>query len=98
MNAPIVQPEIDQQTWNRYRANLPRHLMGIARHLQSVSEALSRSRQSATQTLAMVSEAAVGLADGADRVGSLVGECDLQVRATDVISELVDRVRTTAAS
>lgn len=70
----------------------------IARHLQSVSEALSRSRQSATQTLAMVSEAAVGLADGADRVGSLVGECDLQVRATDVIAELVDRVRTTAAS
>jgi hypothetical protein len=46
----------------------------------------------------MVSEAAVGLADGADRVGSLVGECDLQVRATDVIAELVDRVRTTAAS
>jgi len=35
MNAPIAQPGIDQQTWNRYRANLPRHLMGIARHLQS---------------------------------------------------------------
>jgi DNA-binding MarR family transcriptional regulator len=43
MNAPFVLPEIDQDTWNRYRANLPRHLMGIARHLQSeVMHSLTR--------------------------------------------------------
>jgi methyl-accepting chemotaxis protein len=70
----------------------------IARHLQSVSDGLSRSRQSATQTLGAVSEAALGLADGADRVAALVGECDLQVRATDSIAELMDRVRATATS
>ena len=35
MNAPVVPLDIGQDTWNRYRANLPRHLMGIARHLQS---------------------------------------------------------------
>lgn len=43
MNAPVVPLEIGQDTWNRYRANLPRHLMGIARHLQSeVMRSLTR--------------------------------------------------------
>jgi methyl-accepting chemotaxis protein len=70
----------------------------IARHLQSVSEALARGRQGATQTLGMVSEAAAGIGVGADCVAGLVGECDLQIRATDAIAELVDQVRATAAT
>lgn len=43
MNAAAAPPEIAPDTWNRYRANLPRHLMGIARHLQSeVMRSLTR--------------------------------------------------------
>jgi hypothetical protein len=45
----------------------------------------------------MVSEAALGIATGVDCLAGLVGECDLQVRATDAIAELVDRARATAA-
>jgi methyl-accepting chemotaxis protein len=69
----------------------------IARLLQSLTEALARGRQTATQTLGMVSEAALGIATGVDCLAGLVGECDLQVRATDAIAELVDRARATAA-
>ena len=35
MNAPLTVTEPGQDTRQRYRANLPRHLLGIARHLQS---------------------------------------------------------------
>ena len=70
----------------------------ISRHLQSVTEALARGRQGATQTLGMVSDAAAGIAADAEQVAGLVGACDLQVRATDAIAELVDRVRAAAAA
>jgi len=43
MNAPVASREIGQELWSRYATNLPRHLMGVARHLQSeVMAALSR--------------------------------------------------------
>jgi DNA-binding MarR family transcriptional regulator len=42
MNLPVLPFEIDPELWGRYRANLPRHLMGITRHLQSdVMQALT---------------------------------------------------------
>ena len=45
MNAPVAALEPGQDTWQRYRANLPRHLMGIARHLQSeVMQTLTQRR------------------------------------------------------
>jgi methyl-accepting chemotaxis protein len=70
----------------------------IGRHLQAVSESLARGRENATQTLDMVSEVAGDLAADSERVARLVGECDLQVRATDAIADLVDRLRATAAA
>jgi methyl-accepting chemotaxis protein len=70
----------------------------IGRHLQAVSESLTRGRENATRTLGMVSEVAGDLAVDSERVAGLVAECDLQVRATDAIADLVDRLRTTAAA
>jgi methyl-accepting chemotaxis protein len=70
----------------------------IARHLQTVAEALARGRQGATQTLGLVSDAVAGMGAGAASVAKLVSECDLQVRATDAIAELVDRVRAAAVA
>lgn len=35
MNQPSTPPTLEAQTWNAYSANLPRHLIGLARYLQS---------------------------------------------------------------
>lgn len=70
----------------------------ISRHLASVSEALARGRQSTTQTLGIVGETVGSMSADVERVAGLVGECDLQVRATDAIAELVDQVRASAAA
>jgi methyl-accepting chemotaxis protein len=70
----------------------------IGRHLQAVTESLARGRDSANRTLGLVGEVAGDLAADTGRVTGLVEECDLQVRATDAIAELVDRLRAAAAA
>ena len=43
MSTRTIRLDRKQELWNRYRSNLPRHLIGLARHLQ-IGRASCRER------------------------------------------------------
>lgn len=70
----------------------------IARHLKAVTEGLERGRENAGSSMTHVSQIALSLVGEAERLQGLVRECDMQVAATDAITELVDKLRAEAVS
>jgi methyl-accepting chemotaxis protein len=70
----------------------------IARHLKSVTDGLERGRENAGSSMSHVSQIALSLVAEAERLEGLVRECDMQVAATDAISDLVDKLRAEATA
>ena len=70
----------------------------IVRHLQIVSEGLARSRESTGRTMGLVRDVTSDIAVQTERVAGLVETCDLQLDATDAISQVVDKLRAAAMS
>ena len=68
----------------------------IARHLQTVSQGLERGNEGASRMLAAMSEVSFDIVNEVHRMEQLLAECDLQLRATDAISELVDSLHASA--